>query len=376
MLLRGRIVCLVVWTCLAGYGCGRDATAEGLGGTPNRSSATSSAADPVAGDEKPAEVYFEEGLVIGEYRLAPRAVIDGDTIRVENLEGSVRLLSIDTEEVVRSKRDQAAIKADFDRYLKRKQGNAVRPKKAGTPMGNRAVEFAETFFDGADIVRLERDEPKALRGRYGRLLAYAFVQKDGKWTSYNVEAVRAGMSPYFTKYGYSHRFHNQFARAEAEARRAQRGIWDPNAEGYGDYAVRKDWWDARADFIQAFEHQAAGRDDFIVLTHWDAKARLEKRLGEEVTVLGTVDKVEHFRGLVRVVLGGEQANDLPIIFRDKEVFERCDLTRHQGEPVRVRGPVERYERGNYRTLQIVVGRVKQIDLPSLPWPGETALAAE
>ncbi|MDH3202534.1 MAG: thermonuclease family protein [Myxococcales bacterium] len=370
----GRIVCLVVWTCLVGYGCGRDATAEGLG-TPTGAAATNSAADPVAGDEEPAEV-MGEGLVIGEYRLAPRAVIDGDTIRVENLEGSIRLLSIDTEEAIRSKRDRAAIKADFDEYLKRKQGDAVRPRKAGTPMGNRAIEFAERFFEGADVVRLERDDPKALRGRYGRLLAYAFVQKDGKWTIYNVEAVRAGMSPYFTKYGYSHRFHNQFARAETEARRARRGIWDPNAEGYGDYAVRKDWWDARADFIQAFEHQATGRDDLVVLNHWDAKARLEKMLGDEVTLLGTVDKVEHFRGLVRVVLGGEQANDFPIIFREKEIFDRSDLARYRGEPVTVRGRVERYERGDYQTLQIVVGRPKQIGLPSLPWPGEPALAAE
>ena len=203
-----------------------------------------------------------------------------------------------------------------------------------------------------------------------------FVQKDGKWTSYNVEAIRAGMSPYFTKYGYSNRFHNQFARAEAEARRARRGIWDPNAKGYGDYAERKDWWNARADFIQAFEHQAAGRDDFIVLAHWDAKAKLERMLGDEVTVLGTADKVEYFQGLVRVVLSGANEEDFPIIFRDNEVFRRSDLARYRGEPVTVRGRIERYKRGNYETLQIVVTRPKQVGLPSLPWPTDTALAAE
>ncbi len=373
MQARGRIFCLVVWTCLAGSGCERDVTAE----TRSRTQALPqpSTGSSVAKDEEPAEV-LAEGLLIGEYRLAPHPVIDGDTIRVEGFGRSVRLLSIDTEEAVRSRRDRAAIKADFDEYLRRKRGDAVRPKKAGTPMGNQATEFAEAFFDGAETVRLERDDPKALRGRHGRLLAYAFVQKEGKWTSYNVEAVRAGMSPYFTKYGYSHRFHNQFARAEAEAQRARRGIWDPEAEGYGDYAERKDWWDARADFIQAFEHQAARRDDFIVLTHWDAEARLEEKLGEEVTVLGTVDEVKHFKGLVRVRLAGAGNDGLPIIFRDKEIFGRSELARYEGEPVTVGGRVDRYVRGDYQTLQIVVNRPRQIGLPSLPWPSEAALAAE
>ena len=374
MHVRGRIECVVVWACLAMFGCERDATAETTG-TPIGTHETSSVADTVTKNEEPAEPV-RGGLVIGEYRLAPRGVVDGDTIRVENLKNSIRLLSIDTEEKVRGKRDQAAIEADFEKYLKRKRGDAVRPRKAGTPMGRRATEFAEEFFDGIESVRLERDDPRVLRGRYGRLLAYAFVKKDGKWTSYNVEAVRAGMSPYFTKYGYSHRFHNQFARAEGEARRARRGIWDPDAKGYDDYAERKDWWDARASFIQVFEHQAAGRDDFIVLTHWDASARLEEKLGDEVTVLGTVGRVQDFKRLVRVLLSGEQGKDFPIIFFDKVVFRRSGLRRYAGEPVTVRGSIERYKRGDFETLQIVVGDPEQIGLPPLPWPGDPARAAE
>jgi hypothetical protein len=42
----------------------------------------------------------------------------------------------------------------------------------------------------------------------------------------------------------------------------------------------------------------------------------------------------------------------------------------------VRGVVERYERGNYRTLQIVVKDPGQISLPSLPWPQDDPLAAD
>jgi len=178
--------------------------------------------------------------------------------------------------------------------------------------------------------------------------------------------VRAGMSPYFTKYGYSRRFHNQLTHAEAEAREAKRGIWNPRAQGYGDYDERKVWWDARADFIRAFEHEANRRNDFIQLTQWDALERLEKHLGKEVTVLSTVDKIQHFKGLVRVSLTAQVDKSFPVIFFDRGVFREAGIERFKREPVTVRGTVERYEKGKYRTLQIVVAEPDQVTLPSLP----------
>lgn len=370
MYSRAGITGLIVWGLVAVTGCEPDATAEAPG-----QAAADGVADASEEEAKPI-APTQGGLLIGDYSLEPEGVIDGDTIRVESLSDAIRLLSIDTEEKVRSDSDRAAIEADFVAYLKTNRGDAARPKKTGTPMGDQATQFAETFFEGVEAVRLERDDPKAIRGRFGRLLAYAFVQKDGKWTSYNVETVRAGMSPYFTKYGYSHRFHTQFARAEAEARQAARGIWDPNAQGYGDYVERKDWWDARADFIQAAEHSAAGGDSLIVLTDSDAREQLREKLGEEVTVLGTVEKVQHFKRLVRVFLGGEQRKDFPIIFFNKKAFSESGLGRYKREPVTVRGSIERYKRGNTMTLQIVVDDPAQIGLPLLPWPDETALATE
>lgn len=324
----------------------------------------------------PAKEAEQEGLLIGEYRLADDAVIDGDTIRVEGIDGSLRLLSIDTEEKLHGKADRAAAAKDFDRYMKKKRGNALRPQKAGTPMGEEATQFAKAFFENEEIVRLERDDRKEILGRYGRLLAYAFVQKDGRWTSYNVECVRAGMSPYFTKYGYSHRFHNQLTHAEAEARQAKRGIWNPEAQGYGDYDERKAWWDARADFIRAFQHEASRRDDYIQLTHWDALDQLEKRLGQEVTILSTVERIRHFRGMVRVSLARQQGSYFPLIFFDKDVFRMSEIDRYKGEPVTVRGTVERYEKGAYNTLQILVNAPTQVSLPSLPGPDDTKRATE
>jgi endonuclease YncB( thermonuclease family) len=358
------VACALIIAAIAGCNYGATAEAPPAEAEPTRAKADHERTPEPSGRAK-AEIE-QEGLLIGEYRLASQPVIDGDTIRVEGIEGSIRLLSLDTEERIHSKASRAAIAKDFDQYLEKKRGGARRPRKAGTPMGEAATEFAKAFFKGTEAVRLERDDPKEIRGRFGRLLAYALVVKDGRWTSYNVECVRAGMSPYFTKYGYSHRFHNQLSHAEAEARQAKRGIWNPKAQSYRDYDERQAWWNARADFIRAFEHEANRRSDYILLSHWDAAERLEASLGKEVTVLSTIERIKHFKRLVRASLAMKRSEMFPIIFFDKEVFERSGIARYEREPVSVRGRVERYERGTYSTLQIVVDDPAQIVLPKLP----------
>jgi len=354
------------WLCMTSLGCDRGATAETPVQQVDSARAHSGAAERQAPNELGGSAATQEGLLIGEYRLADDPVIDGDTIRVEGIEGSLRLLSLDTEERFHGKTERAAAERDFERYLKGKRANATRPQKTGTPMGEEAAKFAEAFFEDAEVVRLERDDAKEVRGNFGRLLAYAFAKKNGRWTSYSVECVRAGMSPYFTKYGYSNRFHNQLTDAEAEARKGKRGIWNPSAKGYGDYDERKAWWGARADFIRAFEHEANRSDDFILLSQWDALDRLEKNVGESVTILSTVDRIDSFKGLVRVSLAGQNKQRFPIIFFDRRVFRASGIEGFKGEPVTVRGTVERYAKGSYRTLQIVVQEPEQVGLPSLP----------
>lgn len=358
------------WACLFMMvaACSRGSVAE----VPvDKSQEAATQPDRTAGDAprpEPTTHVAEEGLLIGEYRLVSNPIIDGDTIRVQGIERSIRLLSIDTEERIHGRGERAAIERDFEGYLERKRARTSRPPKAGTPMGEAAAEFAEAFFQEAEVVRLERDDPKEIRGRFGRPLAYAFVEKDGRWTSYSVECVRAGMSPYFTKYGYSHRFHNSLSRAEAEARDAKRGIWDPASESYRDYEQRKAWWNARAEFIRAFEHEATRRDDYVQLSHFDAEERLEERLGRGVTVLSTVEEIEHFDRLVRASLAMKRERHFPVVFFDKKAFRDSGLARFEREPVIVRGRVERYEKGTYRTLQIVVTDPRQVTLPDLPAP--------
>ena len=355
----------VAWALLAlvSARCSPEATAE-----PSLSEAAASAS-PKASEQTARPKVDTEGLLIGEYRLSTKPVIDGDTIRVEGIEGSIRLLSIDTEETFHGKKDRAAAAKDFDAYLKSKKRDARRLPKTGTPMGEEASEFAKRFFAGGSAVRLERDDPKKLRGSYGRILAHAFVQKNGKWTSYNVECVRAGMSPYFTKYGYSRRFHNELSRAEAEARGAKRGIWSPDARSYRDYDQRKAWWNARADFIRDFEHEASGRSEYVDLRHWNALETLEtleEKDAREVSVLSTIDRIQRFKTLTRVMLSMRPDKRFPIIFFDRNVYEESDIARFAGEPVVVKGKVSRHQKGSYETLQIVVHEPSQVMLPELP----------
>ena len=303
------------------------------------------------------------GLLIGKFRLTREAVIDGDTLAVEGLRSSLRLLAIDTEETFKKEADWRLLESGWQSYLKAKQGSSKKPIKAATPLGEAAKKWAVHFFDGVDLVRLERDHPKEIRGRYGRYLAYVFAKKGGRWINYNVECVRAGMSPYFTKYSYSRRFHREFSRAQAEARAARRGIWAPGAQAYPDYEERYRWWTARADFIQRFENEAKGKPNHIVLTHWDSLRRLEEHVGKDAVVLGLVGAVRlGDRGPTRVTLSRRKGSDLPVIFFDKDVFLASRIARFRGEFVSVRGRPALYE--NPRTgrseLQIVVELPSQI----------------
>ena len=320
------------------------------------------------------------GLLIGEFALDK--VLDGDTIRVASIDQSLRLLGIDTEETFKTEGDRRLFEDGWQGYLKAKRGSSKHPVKMATPLGEDAKHFAAAFFDGSSRgVRIERDDPKELRDVFGRYLAYAFAWKrepsergagddGGRWVNYNVECVRAGMSPYFSKYGYSKRFHAEFVVAEAEARKAERGIWSPAGLHYPDYPERKVWWDARAEFLQQAVEAGGDRKDFILLNHWDSLWRLEKLENQEVTVAGLVAEVKlGDRGPSRVLLTRARNNPFPLIFFDKDVMVASQVSLYRGEFITVRGTVARYRRkdgsgGN--ELQIVIKEPGQIVGRKLP----------
>ena len=309
------------------------------------------------------------GLVIGEFALASKGVVDGDTIKVRGLDTSLRLFAIDTEETYKSDADRRASDSDFDQYLRDKKGDSSRPAKAATPLGEDAKKFGKKFFEGVGRVRLERDHAKEIRGRYGRYLAYVFAERNGVWVNYNVEAVRAGMTPYFSKYGYSRRFHDEFIAAEKEAQEKKIGIWKPGCQCYPDYPQRTAWWNARAEFILEFEREASTREDHIVLTNWDALRNIEARVGQEITVLALVGDIRFGeKGPSKALLSRALFNDFPAVFFDKDVFVSSTITQYKGEFVAITGVVNKYKNkyNNKQVLQIMVSLPSQVKGSRLP----------
>jgi micrococcal nuclease len=172
--------------------------ALGCGGASDAARHAATAPECPACPECPTPATVEPPPAIDVERLPwfVTKVIDGDTLvarlddpeRTERTE-TIRLLRIDTPE-----RDEPGYGA--------------------------AREALKELVRGGEI-RLVHEEPRVeRRGKYGRLLAYVFVDD----LNVNLEMVRLGWSPFHTKYGRG-RFAEQFEAAEAEARTAGVGLW-------------------------------------------------------------------------------------------------------------------------------------------------------
>lgn len=307
-------------------------------------------------------------LELGEFPFdGPSAVIDGDTVRVKGLNASLRLLAIDTEETFKKDTEREAFAAGWESYKKKMRGSSPRPVKMATPLGEDAKHFAQGFFEGVTDVRLERDHPGEIRDFYGRYLAYVFAKKGGQWVNYNVECVRAGMSPYFVKYGRSRRFHREFVEAQKEAMEAKRGIWEPGKMHYDDYDERLRWWGEREAAITRFEkEQNEHPESHIALTRWDAMLKLEQRLGQEAVILGAVQDVRMREDGPSVVkLARNRSSSFDVVFFDKDVLLNTGLQFKRGEYVQVKGVVQKYrDARGLDHLQVQVTLPGQVLAPS------------
>jgi micrococcal nuclease len=137
----------------------------------------------------------------GQYQVV--RVVDGDTIVImyNGKYEKVRLLCVNTPE-------------------------SVHPdEKQNIPMGKVAARYTQKKLldEYGNYVDLEFEMGR-IRGNHGRLLAYVFV--DGK--NLNLDLVRQGLSPYYTKYGKSEKYDAEFRDAEKQARKEKLNIWgDP-----------------------------------------------------------------------------------------------------------------------------------------------------
>jgi len=319
--------------------------------------------------EKSLAKLDKPGVVVGEFRVSK--IVDGDTIWVDGIDASLRLLGIDTEETFKHEDDRRAVEADWNAYLVNKRHGSLRPAKLATPLGEQAKTYAKEFFAKVERVRLERDDPAEIRDAYDRYLAYVVANKDGKWVNYNVECVRAGMAPYFTKYGYSRRYHQEFLAAQKEAKAAHRGIWEPGTMHDPDYPEREEWWNARGEFVDQFRKAGEGRTDYIDISHWDALKQIEEHVGKEVHILGVVEGVvRDTRGPARATLSRSRKHGggFPLIFFDRDVLGTTGLTEWRGEYVEVVGIPTIYtnKHTGRKQLQLQIDRASQIKLSPVP----------
>lgn len=123
-------------------------------------------------------------------------VVDGDTVHVlvDGKDENVRLLLVDTPE-------------------------SVHPSQPTEPYGKESSNFAKKILTKGKKVELEFEEKK--RGKYDRLLAYLWV--DDK--NFNQFLLENGWARYAYDYDPPYKYEDQFKKAQAQAKKHDRGIW-------------------------------------------------------------------------------------------------------------------------------------------------------
>jgi endonuclease YncB( thermonuclease family) len=279
-----------------------------------------------------AESSPDANLVLGVFTV--NHVVDGDTLGVDGLPKTIRFLNIDTEESEKGQGAEertAAIAKNFQSYIQEQTRNNPYPK-ANTPLGWDGTLFARQCFPSGSLVKIEFDDPGRQWDFYHRVLGYVFYQKDGKWLNYNVECVRAGLSPYSDKYGPSKRFEREFLQAEREARINKRGIWAPGAMCYPDYDGRLKWWYVRGETIRNFETRYSGNPLAIDILNDIDWQRMESLIGKEVTVFGSFhyDRLEGEKGSIPAILiDHNDGSPVAFLFSDEKLLSEF---KKQAEP--------------------------------------------
>lgn len=140
-----------------------------------------------------------DGGLDGNHFLVSR-VIDGDTIVIKDTSGieqKVRLLGVNTPET-------------------------VDPRKKVECFGMQASAKTKEALLG-NIVRIERDDTQGKYDKYGRMLAYVFLEDTAL---FNELLISDGYAYEYT-YRLPYKYQKQFREAESVAREEKRGLWAP-----------------------------------------------------------------------------------------------------------------------------------------------------
>jgi micrococcal nuclease len=126
-------------------------------------------------------------------------VVDGDTVVLAGPDKpvTVRLIGVDTPET-------------------------VHPNKPVERFGREASAFLKTLI-GGKLVRVEYEPGPSRLDKYGRTLAYLYLEPGGLFV--NREIIARGYGHAYTKYPFA--FQDDFRAAERAARDGRRGLWGP-----------------------------------------------------------------------------------------------------------------------------------------------------
>ncbi len=214
-------------------------------------------------------------------------VIDGDTIILDNGE-TVRLIGVDAPET-------------------------HHPEIPAQRFGEESTDFLRQMIQDRKCTL--KFDPNETRDKYGRLLAYVFVE--GKLV--NAEIIRRGYAYAYTRFNYQRK--SEFLLLEREAREKQYGLWDPSSvdtrtvHPINDQARTISWQDAAKHY-----GKYATVEGTIVKTYNSGKACF---------LNFHIDYKNHFTAVIF-------APDFPRFPKNPEVF-------YKGKEVRISGYIKKYK---------------------------------
>ncbi|AEH24606.1 thermonuclease [Pyrococcus yayanosii CH1] len=135
-------------------------------------------------------------------------VVDGDTVYVRLDNGTVekvRLVGVDTPEL----EPAGMYPGEYD---------GIKNITCLVEWGFRAKEFAEEWLEGKRVI-LVLDPLQPKRDRYGRLLAYVYV--DG--VDFNAELVKRGLARVYVEGSFEKK--GEYLRYQREAVKRELGLW-------------------------------------------------------------------------------------------------------------------------------------------------------
>lgn len=292
----------------------------------------------------------QDSLLIGEFTISK--IIDGDTFNFENLDGSVRLFCIDTEETYKGK--DAKLKSNslaknWMEYYYKEKSNTIKPAKVESPFGYETWQWTKELFKNVAKVRLESDEAEKKTDFYGRYLAYVIaIKKDGSEFNYNMESVKQGYSPYFSKYGYSKRFHKDFLEAQKYAQDNKLGIWSGKVLCYPDYKERLEWWNRRAETLKNFDKKYKGKKGYFSMLDENDYKNLQNYFNKTVIIFGAINKIMDSREPYLLRISHTYKEHLVLVVHQEhaKLMNELNIKNLEGELIYVKGKLSEYE-GKY-----------------------------